>query len=92
MFGNRSERHLKWFCHVRYGHVVFEQHGQDRSAGRIAKSGEYGVEIAHEGQSIFGRSGWKAVRDEMHHEIELVFVCEVWASDLNTCLGSSYAP
>lgn len=45
VLGNRSQRHLERIGHISDGHVVFEQHGQDRPPGGIGESGKDGIEI-----------------------------------------------
>ncbi len=45
MLGNRGERHLERFRHVRDGHVILQQHRQDLPAGRVGEGRENGVEI-----------------------------------------------
>lgn len=47
VFGNRGERHLERLGNIGDGHVIFEQHRQDRAPGPIAQSREYEVEIMY---------------------------------------------
>lgn len=44
MLGDRGKRHIERFGDVRNSHIVFEQHGQDRPAGRISQSSKNTVE------------------------------------------------
>ncbi len=44
MLGNRREAHLEGFGDIRHGHVVLEQHGEDRAPRRIGQRGKDGIE------------------------------------------------
>ena len=46
----------KRFCDIRHRHVVFQEHRQNRPAGRVGKGGESGIKgMAH--RRSLGRAG-----------------------------------
>ena len=54
VFGDGGERHPEGLGNIGDGHVVFQQQGQDRPAGRVGKGREYNVERGGHGGSIAG--------------------------------------
>jgi hypothetical protein len=56
VFGNGGEGHGEGMGHVGDGHVILQQHGQDRPAGGVGKGGEGGVKgIDHVGMMRVAR-------------------------------------